>query len=182
MKYICTQCNAENSGDNKFCYNCGARLQETVNLDDSSLVESNDNTQEEITNNNVPQLDNKKRIIKYILGGLLVILVGFLGVHFLGFGDTAYITTVQTMQLTKSETLGDRVTSVLLIEGGKNARVENIKWTVVRENKKGKIVEARLNKTLWVEIQTYQRKDMIYVDPGDIVLHNKTYNNSRILF
>lgn len=174
MEKHCPQCNTVNSNDAKFCCHCGEGLEMTALTNEVSIDKN--------INSDYTQSLGRNKLVKIILSGLILILIAVVGAELLGNTDTAYISTVQTTQISENETLGERVKSALLLEGGKNAKVEQIKWTVVEENRKGKLIEARLNKKIWVEIQTYQRDNMVHIDRGDVILHNKNRSDFYILF
>lgn len=207
MGYICTKCGLQNNPGDKFCSECGNPLQSSekkvgklvlpttdkdeVATQSEEIVVQNQpeaatpiHTEQTVTSSVTPDNSKKKGILKTILIGIAIFLIGAIGYHLMGFGDANYNSTVQTMSLTKNEILGDRVNSALLIEGGKSAKLENIKWEIIKENNKGKVVQAKMDKKLYVEIQTYEKGDVVYVDRGDIVLHNDNDNrtSTRVLF
>lgn len=169
MEKHCSKCNTVNTIEAKFCSNCGTVLSST------SIVEADESNLNQNTQLNKNQSLKKDNLNKFILIGIAILLSLVVGSYMIAnINDTNYLNTVRGIQLTEYETLEESANRVLIREAGDKYKVEDIKWRIVEENKKGKLIEASIGKNLRVTAQIYQRKDRVYIDRGDVIFYKGT--------
>lgn len=148
-------------------------------------VENEENTTLSVTT----EISKRAQFIKTGIIGITILLMGVNGYHLMGLGESNYLRAVQRMQLNSGETVGSKVNIALLDAGGNKVEPENIRlvafsgiinWEIVEENKKGKLLRARLNKNIYVDIQTQVRNHTIYIYEGDVILHYNGYAKAII--